>query len=190
MEAPAGFRMNNTSHVYVKDDGGSDRSALTITSANSFRLNYGLWEQNKGTAYLYGRDIYLYARASVHTSVAITNDSDRRIKEGITDDLSKLDALLDHLRPVSYRLKTMNDGKRHIGLIAQEVEQAMIDAGINSEDFAIVTRANVDPDTDPDGLLDDGVCLGVTYEELIPILIGRVQTLTEEIKHLKGMIPA
>ena len=100
--------------------------------------------------------------------------SDRRAKEDIQyqDDLEKYLDLFDRLKPVSYRLKDRT--RRHMGLIAQDVESSMQAAGIASEDFG-------------------GLCIdtegqyGLRYEEFIPILIAKVQKLENELNGLEGI---
>lgn len=61
-------------------------------------------------------------------------------------------------------------------MIAQEVEQAMNNCGISSEEFAGFIK---DKNTGEYGL---------RYEEFIPMLIKQVQDLKKEIRNLKVQI--
>lgn len=191
MEAPSGFRMPNNTHLYsYNTTDGALWSLVTLSVDNIVVFGWGSYNGSAASSRLYGNDVYLTSKKKVYSSVAVTVSSDRRIKEDVSEEYSQFDALLDCLKPVSYKLKTTNDGRKHLGLIAQDVERAMQATGLKSDEFALVTRADVDPETDPENLLDDGFCLGIAYEELIPILIHRVQSLTAEIEKLKGMLTA
>lgn len=98
--------------------------------------------------------------------------SDRRAKEDIQnqDDLEKYLNLFDCLKPVTYRLKGRI--RRHMGLIAQDVESSMQAVGIASEDFG--------------GLcIDEEGQYGLRYEEFIPILIAKVQKLEKKFNELE-----
>lgn len=98
--------------------------------------------------------------------------SDRRAKEDIQnqDDLEKYLNLFDCLKPVTYRLKGRI--RRHMGLIAQDVESSMQAVGIASEDFG--------------GLcIDEEGQYGLRYEEFIPILIAKVQKLEKKLNELE-----
>ena len=60
---------------------------------------------------------------TITASKTITVSSDRRLKRDITVLDGRHQALFDRLRPVSYRLREDEDGKEHIGLVAQEVQE-------------------------------------------------------------------
>lgn len=96
--------------------------------------------------------------------------SDRNRKEAISEGLVGYMALFDRLRPASFRLK--GGKRRHLGFIAQDVEEAMKEAGINAQDFA--------------GLVIDGEGeYGLRYEEFIPLLVEKIQRLEAAIKELR-----
>ena len=60
-----------------------------------------------------------------------------------------------------------NDGKRHFGVIAQELNEIF-----PKEKYALVVE-------------DNSGYLAVNYIELIPILVKAVQELSEEVRKLK-----
>lgn len=96
--------------------------------------------------------------------------SDRNQKEDIAHGLAGYMDLFDRLRPASFRLKGRK--RRHLGFIAQDVEAAMQEAGIDSRDFA--------------GLAIDGEGgYGLRYEEFIPLLVEKVQRLEAMIKEMR-----
>ena len=86
---------------------------------------------------------------------AYQNVSDARLKSDVKDlSLGQLDKVL-RLRPVSYLMKDQANDERHIGLIAQEVQQ--------------VVSQVVDVGNDKDQTLT------VSYSELVPVLIKAIQ---------------
>lgn len=96
--------------------------------------------------------------------------SDRNAKEDIREDLDRYLGLFDRLRPSSFRLKGRK--RRHLEFIAQDVEAAMREAGIDPQDFA--------------GLVIDAEGgYGLRYEEFIPLLAAKVQRLEKMIKEMK-----
>lgn len=85
--------------------------------------------------------------------------SDKRLKDNITHETYNLDGL------TSYKY-TMRDGKYHVGLIAQEVQEKIPEA---------VTEG------------DDGY-LAMDYNSVVAVLVDEVNRLKEEIKILKSKI--
>ena len=136
-----------------------------------------------GGAKIYGSGNYTYwVQNGIVNSVAPTTGSDRDIKQDIQYGYDKrFDALFDNLRAVTYELKA-NPGKRHTGMIAQDVEQAMIDAGISENEFAGLMKLEHAPKDEQDTKKYD-YFLG--YEEFIPMLIDQVQKLKKRIDDLE-----
>ena len=75
------------------------------------------------------------ASSGPKSTSAISVVSDRREKKEIDYDLEKYQAFFRRLRPCSYRLRE-GDGARHLGFIAQDVEQALNESGLAPGDFA------------------------------------------------------
>lgn len=108
------------------------------------------------------------------TAVWATNGtiqtSDEREKKNIEDSNLGLD-FIDHLRPVSFEWKEgkLADGRRHYGLIAQQMEVAL-----GQHDFGGLHRP-----------ANDNERYGLNYDELVAPLIKAVQQLDQENKELK-----
>ena len=112
---------------------------------------------------------------TIYARVGTIQTSDRNEKKYIEAIDDKYSQLFDKLNPVTYKF---NDGHRtHVGLIAQEVEQALTEVGIDSEDFAGFIK-----DTKTDG----SDSYGLRYDEFISILIKEVQNLKQEVERLKN----
>lgn len=83
---------------------------------------------------------------NAYTSTGTVKTSDRNKKNSIEDLPEKYVALFDKLRPVRFKLNDGTSGRYHIGYIAQEVEEAMLELGIDSLEFAGLVK-----DKDEDG---------------------------------------
>lgn len=121
------------------------------------------------------------------TDVWATNDqirtSDRNIKTDISYDITRYDHLFDLLRPVSYKLINGSSGRTHMGLIAQDVEAALYDSGISTQDCAAFIK---NPGTD-EKTGEPVYRYAIRYGEFIPLLIYQVQKIKEALKD-KGVI--
>ena len=89
---------------------------------------------------------------------AYTNNSDRRLKKNISSLDNQLEKILQ-LRPIRYQFKSQQDEEYSLGLIAQEV-QAIIPEVISQ-----ISKKGEDKED----------FLGVSYSELIPVLLGAIQ---------------
>ena len=104
--------------------------------------------------------------------------SDREKKTDISYALERYDALFEKPRPASYRLKDGASGRTHTGLIAQDVEQALVECGLTGQDFAAFVRT---PRT------DGGADYGLRYEELVALCIRQIQMLRARVRKLEKM---
>lgn len=109
------------------------------------------------------------------SSISVTSDADK--KHDIADVTEAYSVIFDNLKP---RLYKYNDGKSnriHVGFVAQEVEEAILAAGLTTQDFAAFVRAEV-PNVETGET--ETVCM-LRYEEFIALN-------TLEIQKLKGAL--
>lgn len=104
--------------------------------------------------------------------------SDRNLKHSINYDVSAYKALFDGLKPCSFQFDNGKSGRTHIGLIAQDVEQAMEAAGLTSLDFAGLIKS---PDEEAEG----GYVYSLRYEEFISLCILEIQRLDQRVQELE-----
>lgn len=104
--------------------------------------------------------------------------SDRNLKHSINYDVSAYKALFDGLKPCSFQFDNGKSGRTHIGLIAQDVEQAMEAAGLTSLDFAGLIKS---PDEEAEG----GYVYSLRYEEFISLCILEIQRLDQRVRELE-----
>lgn len=104
------------------------------------------------------------------------NASDREKKTDIDYDLSPYDGLFDKLKPAAYQFKTGNSGRVHLGLIAQDVEQAMLETGLDGGQFAGLVI----------GDLKEKKNYYLRYNEIFTMCIWEIQQLKARVAALEG----
>lgn len=109
--------------------------------------------------------------ANFKSNVSLTVTSDRNLKDEILYDVAdKYLPLFDRLSPASFLYKGRAAG-RHLGFIAQDVEVAAAECGIDKSDLALLVQ-------DEDGLY------GLSYSEFIPILVAKIKDLETRLEGL------
>lgn len=73
--------------------------------------------------------------SAVYANTSTIQTSDRNQKNSIEDLPDKYLAMFDSLQPRRFKMNNGTSDRYHIGYIAQEVEEAMNDAGIDSQEF-------------------------------------------------------
>lgn len=119
-------------------------------------------------------NVYLRAKDAVYlhkTGAVVT--SDQREKDSIEELPEPYMAMLDKLTPRRFRYKGRGD-RYHVGFVAQEVEQAMTDAGLSREDFGGFVDLN-----------GDGSALGLAYDEFIGLLLHKIRRLEQKIETME-----
>ena len=149
--------VDNTRTVFIPCDGGG------VDTTSRFGVK-GIYEN-----YTFSVDGNGYA------SSGFTSGSDKRLKHNIekmTDDFEKI---VDFLSPSSYVYNSSTNEKKHLGFIAQEVQQAFSNCNINPNDYEIVNDRG-------DGMLS------LTYDDLISILWKACQSLRKDNKEIKRQL--
>lgn len=103
--------------------------------------------------------------------------SDRNIKKDIADLDDKYSIIFDNLRPVQYKFIENTSNRTHTGLIAQEVEEAVIKAGLTSQDFAALCYWDKE---------DGEKGYGLRYGEFISLNIAETQKLKKRVTELEA----
>ena len=109
--------------------------------------------------------------ANFKSNVSLTVTSDRNLKDEILYDVAdKYLPLFDRLSPASFLYKGRAAG-RHLGFIAQDIEVAAAECGIDKSDLALLVQ-------DEDGLY------GLSYSEFIPLLVAKIKYLETRLEGL------
>jgi hypothetical protein len=109
--------------------------------------------------------------------------SDINFKNTILPLSAKHSVLFDALIPVEYKYNDGTSNRVHTGFIAQDVEKAILSAGLTTQDFAGFIRAI---ETDEEGNEYEKCYL--RYDEFIALNTHEIQKLKAEIAELKAII--
>ena len=158
---------------------------LNISVTNNVLYSLGSFcpnESANGTTsgYLLGDDSHVWGSIRAYTSSITT--SDRREKNNIALLTEKHEKFFDGLSPATFVYEHADSGRTHLGFIAQDVEDSLLEAGLTTMDFAGVCVGN-----------DENKTYGLRYEEFIALntsqiqkLKRRVAELEKELKEIKG----
>lgn len=147
-------------------DGGQEIKFDANHNLNPSTTNYfSLGTSNKQYKNIYGQNIYVNGSAV---------SSDRNLKEEIESLEEKHVEFFKNLKPVSYKFKDGTSGRRHTGFIAQEVEEAIEEAGMTDKDMAAVVK--------------DESQYYLRYEELIAVQTKVIQDLMARVEKLEAKV--
>lgn len=118
-------------------------------------------------------DFYV-AGGSIHASTEISVGSDARIKNSVSYNLDKYDEFFMALKPTRFKYNDGISGRLHLGFIAQDVEEAMLNSGLTSMDLAALTKEPV-REVGEDGITD--FRYGLRYGEFIALNTHMIQKL-------------
>lgn len=99
--------------------------------------------------------------------------------------MDKYDGFFLSLKPARYKYNDGAAGRLHLGFIAQDVEQAMLESGLTSMDLAALVK---DPVKE---VLDDGIDdfrYSLRYGEFISLNTYMIQRLYKRIEDLESKI--
>lgn len=120
----------------------------------------------------------------ISASEEITVSSDRRIKNSISYDMEKYSGFFMSLKPSFYRFNKGSSQRFHIGFIAQDVEEALLDNGLETSDFAGFIRCAGAHDVH-DQYLDQ--CY-LRYSDFISLNTFMIQKLYREMEQKEKRI--
>lgn len=130
---------------------------------------------NADAAYTLGSRYFVWD--AIYCSTDVLNGSDRNIKNSIEALPEKYVSMFERIEPKRYKLNSGTSGRFHTGFIAQEVEAAMQECGIDSQEFAGWAAAKRE---------DGSETYFLRYSEFIPILWAKVREQEKRLKRLEG----
>jgi len=116
---------------------------------------------------------------NVYSARGVTTTSDRKAKNTIEDLTDKHSEFFDLLRPVSFKYNENTHNRTHIGLIANEVKDAILEAGFTTQEIGAYVGW-----TDENG--EEGC--GLRYGELVSLNIYEIQKLKARVSELERII--
>ena len=178
----------STNQVYVS----ASAAALVVGSSNVY-INDSQVRLNNGSyaLYLSGSAFYPTSSGSVtlgtssykwgqgYATASTFSTSDRNEKNSIEDLPVKYLDLFDRLRPVRFKFNDGTSGRFHVGFIAQDVEDSMAAAAIDSQEFGGFGK-DIHEETGADIYM-------LRYEEFVGILAAKLQEVDKRVKILEGI---
>ncbi|MGR3839719.1 MAG: tail fiber domain-containing protein [Cognatishimia sp.] len=168
-----------------------DQVRIQTGSTERMRFEQG------GTVRPGGDDAQDLASASFRFSdLYLVNSPTVSSGENMKSDIQDLPLGLDFvklMKPRAYKLKGGASGRTHAGFVAEEVEEAIIAAGLTTQDVAAFIRT---PLVDEDGapiLGEDGKQterLGLRYTELVPVVVRGLQEAAAATEALEARVAA
>lgn len=163
------FRAGSSSGWQITLDGQSSDEVSIIIGSNR---NTRIWiSEYSNTGGLYG---------NWESDSFVKNSSDINKKNTINILSNSYTNIFDQLRPVTFKYNNGTSDRLHTGFIAQEVEQAVLDAGLTTQEFAAICY-----DIDEEG---NKVDYGIRYEELIALCVDSIQKLKARVNALEAQL--
>lgn len=173
--------LKNAKFVSINGTNISNTSA-TITgyrSASSIQVAGDLIPITTGTYSLGSANNawnYVYYSQSLEKTATSTS-SDKNVKNSIQFQPEEYSLIFDELQPVIFKYNYGTSDRYHTGLIAQDVEQAVLDAGLTTQDFGAICY-----DIDDE---NNKINYGIRYGELVSMCVYEIQKLKKQVKELQ-----
>lgn len=157
---------------------------IVNTSSSSASLEWGVQDNtqalhphsNNGAILgMYGLQFRRVYAGQYYQDGSAISTSDRRKKKSIKALAKKYIDFFMRLRPVTYLMKDGESGRTHAGFIAQEVEEAMHESGIDNKDFAGL-------------VIQENGFYGLRYDEFIAIQTQVIQDQQKRIDDLTARV--
>jgi hypothetical protein len=129
------------------------------------------------------------------TQNSLNSSSDRNLKNTIEYMGDEKQDFFMKLKPCSFKYNDGESDRKHFGFISQDVEQAMIESGMSSLDFAgfikFKKKETLADDTEVDVLDENGKPIyeyGLRYSEFISLNTYMIQQQQKKIKEQEEKI--
>lgn len=116
---------------------------------------------------------------NIYATTSQIGSSDRNMKHEILELDNKHSEMFDKLRPVSYIFNENTSNRKHMGLIAQDLKEAIESSGMSTQEVAAYCEWKKE---------DGSIGCGIRYAELIPLTIYEIQKLKKELIALNDRI--
>lgn len=111
------------------------------------------------------------------------NTSDERKKNSITELPDEYSILFDKLNAVIYKYNDGSSNRYHTGFIAQDVEKALVESGLTTQDFAAIMHKQ---GIDEEGNEID--CYYLRYGEFVALNTSEIQKLKKRVIELENQL--
>ena len=165
-------------------------NGVTLAGDYDFRAATNLYCMTSGGASL-GTSRYHWD--TVFADTGEINTSDKRQKNSIDYDMESYEKFFRLLKPTRYRMNNGRSGRFHTGFIAQDVEEALEAAGLESTDFAGFIKSPIYEGELANGEADEStpICdygYALRYQEFIALNTHMIQRLMLRIDELEKRV--
>ena len=138
-----------------------------------FRMNKNSYSNNYGE--LYGT-----------WKGTLTATSDGNLKHDIENLSEKYSLFFDKIRPVRFKFNNGSSDRFHTGFIAQEIERAILESGLTTQEAALFVRF---VEENPKENTQE-ISYGLRYDEFISLCVYEIQKLKNKLSELESLTKA
>lgn len=157
---------NKSQHTYYFTISGTS-AATTITA----RGHIVPWSDNT-----YDLGSAAYKWRNIYGQAGVVNTSDRNEKFDILPMAEVYGQIFDRLLPVTFKYVDNSNERTHLGLVAQDVKDAILAVGLTTKEFAGYCEWKNE---------DESIGCGLRYSEFVAINIYEIQKLKARVKELE-----
>lgn len=128
-----------------------------------------------------GTGASIWVASGAYSTEELSIKSDKRAKNSISYNLDKYDQFFLSLKPARFKYNSGVSGRLHLGFIAQDVEDALLNAGLTAHDLAALVKDPVQEVTDPN--ITD-YTYSLRYGEFIALNTRMIQKLYRMVYQL------
>ena len=142
-----------------------------------------------------------YRWGQIYSTTSTISTSDRNQKKDFAEFDRRYEELFAKLKPQLFKFKDGTSDRKHSGFISQDVEEAMLEAGLTAKDFAgfckDIKQTKTGEDEETGEVFFENVCdengdpvynYSLRYEEFIALNTYIIQKQQSEIEALKNEI--
>lgn len=182
------FSINGTDCSYenISADNISTNSLsvswMELGYTDNYRESYCFVSFGNTSVDLYTDSGYLVG--TWYADSCLADSSDVNKKNSIQDPSDQYDVVFKNLSPKTFKYNNGTSDRKHFGFIAQEVEQAVIESGLTTQDFAGFIRAK---ELNEETKEFDDVCY-LRYGEFVALNTWQIQKLQTRVTELENQI--
>lgn len=125
-------------------------------------------------------------RGTWRGTAGLSIDSDANLKHEIESLPDKYTSLFDNLKPIRFKYNNGTSDRYHVGFIAQDVEQAITNSGLTTQDVAGYIK---EADTvDGNGIVIKEGARSIRYGEFVALNTDQIQKLKARVTELEATV--
>ena len=189
------FENTNVLHVGSYSDDGMSTSygiRANLDANDSWYWGISCYEINSmgyaGIGFRMNKNSYSnnYGELSGTWKGTLTATSDGNLKHDIENLSEKYSLFFDKIRPVRFKFNNGSSDRFHTGFIAQEIERAILESGLTTQEAALFVRF---VEENPKENTQE-ISYGLRYDEFISLCVYEIQKLKNKLSELESLTKA